>query len=214
MSRPTLYLVATHSFVRVCTRRARCGLITEPITLECQLQRSRKYTTATTTATPSPTSLSRMTSALGSASDDVLAKLYATCRLPSAAGSIRCLKIFKGAGDGRLRCQLDAYASALEHRGPAYYAISYTWGDRNVKKPVYINGLRVWISANAHAALMDCRSEAEDRLVWIDAICINQDDEAEKNTQVAMMRRIYSQALGTAFLDPAAVLEASRPWLA
>ncbi|KUJ10875.1 uncharacterized protein LY89DRAFT_739856 [Mollisia scopiformis] len=36
--------------------------------------------------------------------------------------------------------------------------------------------------------------EAEERLVWVDALCINQDDLAERSQQVMLMRDIYSVA--------------------
>lgn len=139
----------------------------------------------------------RMSHYLGSASIDRLNKLYASCKLAQPSASIRCLTIAKGAGHGRLRAQLNVYHFAPgKSQVPPYYAISYTWGDPNGKLPLLINGIRLWISANAHKALMDVRSEHEDRVVWIDALCIDQDNETERNAQVAVMRKIYSHATG------------------
>ena len=44
-------------------------------------------------------------------------------------------------------------------------------------------------------ALRALRRTETDRTLWIDAICINQDDMAERNAQVAMMADIYDRAM-------------------
>jgi hypothetical protein len=57
---------------------------------------------------------------------------------------------------------------------------------------------------NVHAALEYLRNEDEDRTLWIDAVCINQDDPKERGHQVQQMESIYEYArqvivwLGTA----------------
>jgi Heterokaryon incompatibility protein (HET) len=40
----------------------------------------------------------------------------------------------------------------------------------------------------------ELRDPLEDRVFWIDAICINQEDDKEKSRQVPMMAQIYSEA--------------------
>lgn len=51
-----------------------------------------------------------------------------------------------------------------------------------------------YIRGNLKAALEQFRSESKDVDVWIDALCINQDNVKEKTAQVARMDEIYSSA--------------------
>ncbi|KAH8593910.1 heterokaryon incompatibility protein-domain-containing protein, partial [Bisporella sp. PMI_857] len=85
-----------------------------------------------------------------------------------------------------LRTSLDAL--------PSYEALSYVWGkDQSVGK-LTLNGHCIDITPNLQGALVQLRSSTEDRLIWIDAICINQEDPKERSKQVQLMREIYSNA--------------------
>ncbi len=72
-------------------------------------------------------------------------------------------------------------------------ALSYVWGDPNVTLPILVDEKRYYVTNNCHAALCRLRGMAVDHL-WIDAICINQKDDAEKATQILLMKEIYSLA--------------------
>ncbi|KAK3946527.1 heterokaryon incompatibility [Pseudoneurospora amorphoporcata] len=50
------------------------------------------------------------------------------------------------------------------------------------------------VTYNCYSALRRLRNHISPRTVWIDAICINQDDIPERNSQVAMMSLIYHQS--------------------
>ena len=50
------------------------------------------------------------------------------------------------------------------------------------------------IKPNLAAALRELRDEISVRILWIDAICINQSNPEERNQQVPMMADIYGQA--------------------
>ena len=78
--------------------------------------------------------------------------------------------------------------------GPAYEALSYTWGDPFDIVQISLNGRPFLISRNLHRALQGIQCGRHNRLLWVDAICINQMDVQERNSQVAMMNRIYRQA--------------------
>lgn len=79
-----------------------------------------------------------------------------------------------------------------------YEALSYEWG--NPKKTHIFsldNGSTIYITESLHHALRDIRHESPsqaDRVVWADAICINQDDTGEREQQVTMMGSIYRKA--------------------
>jgi hypothetical protein len=53
------------------------------------------------------------------------------------------------------------------------------------------NGNEVQVTKNLYEALRRLRRESEERTLWIDALCINQSDIAERNSQVGIMSNIY-----------------------
>ncbi|EXK80584.1 hypothetical protein FOQG_14936 [Fusarium oxysporum f. sp. raphani 54005] len=80
-----------------------------------------------------------------------------------------------------------------------YYAISYTWGDSCFTKEIIINGRPMMVTENCHYALTQVRDRypslhGTSIFIWIDSICINQNDNDEKSDQVAMMGNIYTRA--------------------
>jgi hypothetical protein len=79
---------------------------------------------------------------------------------------------------------------------PDYEALSYAWGKQDTTGGTYILccGKRITITPNCAAALIHLRHEAEPRVLWIDAICINQANVREKNHQVSLMGDIYRNA--------------------
>lgn len=74
-----------------------------------------------------------------------------------------------------------------------YDALSYVWGDPEETLPLSIDGHRLDVTTNLHAALSRLRHSSFPRLLWIDAICINQRDHSEKEQQIQYMGVIYSQ---------------------
>ncbi|KAF2027768.1 heterokaryon incompatibility, partial [Setomelanomma holmii] len=76
-------------------------------------------------------------------------------------------------------------------------ALSYVWGSQAKKYPIKLNGRHMYINQNLYSALpFLCLPEGERPgcPVWIDALCINQDDEREKTEQIAIMHQIYRRA--------------------
>ncbi|EFQ34705.1 heterokaryon incompatibility protein [Colletotrichum graminicola M1.001] len=93
-----------------------------------------------------------------------------------------------------------------------YEAVSYTWadvsGDSTRCKPMFIGPFWdiVSITRNCENALRSVRISCNGppRKIWIDSLCINQDDEKERSAQVALMPRIYAGATGVlVYLGPA-----------
>ncbi|KAH8594817.1 heterokaryon incompatibility protein-domain-containing protein [Bisporella sp. PMI_857] len=82
---------------------------------------------------------------------------------------------------------------------PSYEALSYEWGPANPPKgsfPVLLNGVPREIQENLWWALFHLRT-TKPRALWIDALCINQDDVEERNYQVGLMEQIYRKAWKT-----------------
>jgi hypothetical protein len=76
-----------------------------------------------------------------------------------------------------------------------FEAISYAWGDGpESDSGIIVNDQILRISRNLYAALMAFGYSDRTRVLWADAICINQADKIEKTQQVAIMADIYSQA--------------------
>ncbi|CZR67011.1 uncharacterized protein PAC_16910 [Phialocephala subalpina] len=82
---------------------------------------------------------------------------------------------------------------------PKYEALSYTWGDASIKFPMFLNGKLFMATRNLERALRSLRCttiEARESqlLLWIDALCINQEDADERDDQVRRMKTIYQRA--------------------
>lgn len=83
---------------------------------------------------------------------------------------------------------------------PEFTALSYTWadlaGDRSLRGTLFLGPewAALPITTNCAAALRCLRSRPDAGTVWVDAICINQDDTSERSQQVVLMRDIYSRA--------------------
>ena len=75
---------------------------------------------------------------------------------------------------------------------PAYNALSYTWGSPEKTSFIVVNGSQFPVTPNLEAALR--RLHGTVQYLWVDAICINQDDIHERNSQVSLMRSIYKTA--------------------
>ncbi|KAF2200987.1 HET-domain-containing protein, partial [Delitschia confertaspora ATCC 74209] len=86
-----------------------------------------------------------------------------------------------------------------------YTALSYTWGDATRTRQVILEGKIFEIRQNLWQFLYQARKHSWYKLLWIDAICIDQDDAEERKHQVALMGSIYSEAEQVAiWLGPAA----------
>lgn len=82
---------------------------------------------------------------------------------------------------------------------PTYTALSYRWGEPSDTANITFDARPSFsIPRNLDAALRQLRHPTEVTTLWADAICINQDEnEPEKNQQVAMMGSTYGQASST-----------------
>ncbi|GKZ69567.1 hypothetical protein AnigIFM50267_004779 [Aspergillus niger] len=73
-------------------------------------------------------------------------------------------------------------------------ALSYVWGDTSVTVDISVDDCLVGVTPNLHAFLRRLRQPNSERTVWVDYVCINQNDISERNSQVALMCQIYSNA--------------------
>jgi hypothetical protein len=83
-------------------------------------------------------------------------------------------------------------------------ALSYAWGRNNNKAPLRIGDQKYYINETVEAALRQIQDKASDVFVWVDQICINQQNDVEKGHQVQQIKEIYSEAeTVVAWLGPA-----------
>jgi hypothetical protein len=108
-------------------------------------------------------------------------------------GEFRLLRLLKGDQDP-IRCELFESKLAPPEQIQDYAALSYTWGSESTPCDIIINGIETEVTINVYLALQDLRFQEKDRLLWIDALSINQRDEKEKSHQVQQMGSIFGQA--------------------
>ncbi|KAF2878520.1 heterokaryon incompatibility protein-domain-containing protein, partial [Massariosphaeria phaeospora] len=107
---------------------------------------------------------------------------------------LRVIKLEPGLEDDILSCKLETVS--LDGSLDLYEAISYVWGDPTATEEICCNGLFVEITSGLADALRRFRYPDKQRLLWADALCINQQDNQEKSRQVKQMGRIYENAKG------------------
>lgn len=75
-----------------------------------------------------------------------------------------------------------------------YDALSYAWGQEMCPNRAVLNGKLISIGENLDCALRHLRHRNRKRKLWVDALCIDQINTLERNSQVQLMDRIYSTA--------------------
>jgi hypothetical protein len=105
---------------------------------------------------------------------------------------IRLLRLMPGPHiAARIECEL--FHAKIEDC-PPYEALSYTWGDASQTTDIDLSGCPFPATVNLDVALRYLRSRSEPRVLWVDAVCINQADLEEQAAQVRMMWEIYKNA--------------------
>jgi len=113
-------------------------------------------------------------------------------RLDAATWEIRTITITGQDGNDLIACSLDT----VRLTEATYTALSYVWGDPTFTKPIVVDGHVFQATVNLEVALRNLSKDFVGKPLWVDAICINQQDTAEKNQQVPLMGELYSRAAG------------------
>ncbi|KAK3690194.1 heterokaryon incompatibility protein-domain-containing protein [Podospora appendiculata] len=118
---------------------------------------------------------------------------------------IRLVRVHPASTPAQQRVQLTIETFPLDSC-PRYIALSYTWQGAQLFAPPYtwrdsvpalLNNRVFLLQPNLHHALSQLSRSRPDSYVWIDAICINQDDRAEMVHQLDIMDLIYTMASET-----------------
>lgn len=89
-----------------------------------------------------------------------------------------------------------------------YEPLSYTWEDDDTVQPcndttgdntqplLYLSDSECFLNltSNCAKALCSVRKPTTERTIWVDSICVNQDDSTERSRQVDLMKEIYARA--------------------
>ncbi|KAJ3567559.1 hypothetical protein NPX13_g6723 [Xylaria arbuscula] len=118
-------------------------------------------------------------------------QLYKYHPLPKSGNYVRIMELQPGKSGDVISFSL--YAMRLKD-SPPFEGLSYEWKEKTGTVPVECHRERLLITPNCMAAFKRIRSNTEIMTLWVDAICINQEDNAERSEQVAMMARIFSRA--------------------
>jgi hypothetical protein len=131
---------------------------------------------------------------------------------PITENHIRLLMVNPGEAPDEIFVSLKTVSINELRRSYEYEALSYHWGDGDANYPIYVRDVfeagkvktmdevvllgmkRLYVKHNLYKALKALRRNDVEVILWVDAICINQENEVEKEFQVAKMARIYSMA--------------------
>jgi hypothetical protein len=108
--------------------------------------------------------------------------------------STRLLQLLPGSKEEPIKCGV---VNINLYDKPDYEALSYCWGNPANTIRIHSGKEYIEVTRNLHDALVQLRNEDNSRILWVDAICINQDDHGERSQQVGIMRQIYKQAKKT-----------------
>ncbi|KAF5985663.1 het-6-heterokaryon incompatibility [Fusarium coicis] len=114
---------------------------------------------------------------------------------PLKFDELRLLLVEPGNTD-LIRVELKTVKSRTSQR---FWALSYVWGARENPATILLNDQPFSITRNLYNALYQYRRHvfhdygSDKAMLWVDAICINQNDQVEKSIQVPRMSEIYGQ---------------------
>ncbi|RMY29424.1 hypothetical protein D0866_08709 [Hortaea werneckii] len=103
---------------------------------------------------------------------------------------IRLLTIYPATDPSEVpvKCSL-SHANLGKEPKPTYETISYAWGKSKERQAIVVDDFSLEVPVSAERAIRRMRLRDQKRLLWIDAICVNQADTNEKDHQVGMLAR-------------------------
>ncbi|KAH7182052.1 heterokaryon incompatibility protein-domain-containing protein [Fusarium sp. MPI-SDFR-AT-0072] len=106
------------------------------------------------------------------------------------SAGFRLVLLEKGV-QSQLRCKLwQAYLNDII----SYEALSYSWGSQSTPHEIIVDETILSITESLYEALWHLRRPDEDRMLWVDALCIDQNNIKERGHQVNRMGEIYGKA--------------------
>ena len=137
---------------------------------------------------------------------------YSYRKLPQKPNVIRLLRLLPSkVSSEHIQCELFEYTIQTSSTSHMYEALSYCWGGEEKPRSILIiggqdgkNSQELAVTENLYMALLHLRDYTLPRVLWVDAVCIDQAIEGEKVSQIKLVPAIYAKAsrvivwLGTA----------------
>lgn len=127
--------------------------------------------------------------------------LYGDLLLNHQSREIRVLVLCGGHEDSLVECSMKIIS--LDDRAASFNALSYAWGDMNDTTTITVNRIPVTVTKSLARGLQALRRSTVSHAqifdqppltIWVDAVCINQQDLLERKQQVQIMGDVYSSA--------------------
>ena len=121
---------------------------------------------------------------------------YSYTALNESAGQIKLLSLLPGDFGDEIVISIQEVVLSMSEK-PIFEALSYVWGSDADMVPIVIRGAVdtcLTVTPYLEIALRYLRYQEKLRILWIDAICINQNDLEERSAQVQRMAEIYALA--------------------
>ncbi|KAI5922684.1 heterokaryon incompatibility protein-domain-containing protein [Camillea tinctor] len=118
---------------------------------------------------------------------------------------VRLLRLIRSKEEGTITCQLQVKDINTTTR-PIYHALSYTWGPTTQTEiaqgmtdkrnhTIICNEKELAITENLFNCLRQLKEDSYyDKDLWVDAICVDQENNLEQGQQISMMNDIYRSA--------------------
>lgn len=115
---------------------------------------------------------------------------------PLSASNIRLLRLLpSGDNPKHLQCELIEYPlNHYDKSSHPYEALSYVWGSEDKPESITVKDQVLHITRNLYIALLRLQDHLCSRVIWIDAICIDQKNKEEKADQIPLIAEIYAKA--------------------
>lgn len=149
-----------------------------------------------------------------------MATSYRYTPLDEARQEIRLMTLFPGSFDDPIVLSIQK-KTLTETQIPSFEALSYAWGNASDRQHIFVqkksmlvakwkkmtSSSNAWttlsVTSNLSEALRYIRYKEQPRVLWADAVCVDQQNLDERGKQVMRMPDIYGSAKGViAWLGP------------